>query len=173
MSNVIIGIIGVILFIGLAIAGGSILGSDFMTATSDGKAAALMAGGAQHVMAYHAFVTKEGVLPEGGSGLALMPRYLKSVPVNPTNPDFAFNGLDAAGNIGVPSVVAVAGIGTDAVDAERVCRAIATQVGQPLPASGNPRYASLAQLPGTAGCMQPSVNFGALLSNHAYAYVKM
>jgi hypothetical protein len=43
MSNVLIGIIGVILFIGLALAGALILGDDFKSASSSSQAAALMA----------------------------------------------------------------------------------------------------------------------------------
>ena len=46
MSNVLIGVLGAILFIGLAVAGAVLLGTDFMSATSDSRAAAtaLMAG---------------------------------------------------------------------------------------------------------------------------------
>ncbi|MAM84637.1 MAG: hypothetical protein CL472_08225 [Acidobacteria bacterium] len=47
MSNVLIGIIGVILFIGLALAGALILGEDFMTASASSEASAQLSTGRQ------------------------------------------------------------------------------------------------------------------------------
>ncbi len=83
MSNVLIGIIGVILFIGLALAGALILGDDFKTANSGTRAAAILSQGRQIQHALSMYYIKTGSpLPYTISGARtttsdLMPRFLK------------------------------------------------------------------------------------------------
>jgi hypothetical protein len=86
MSNVLIGIIGVILFIGLALAGALILGDDFKTATNSSRAAALMAQMKQAADAAVMYKLKTGraYLPSQDTRM-LMTRFLKSEPINPTH----------------------------------------------------------------------------------------
>ncbi len=84
MSNVLIGIIGVILFIGLALAGALILGDDFRSASSSSKAAASIAQGRQIVNALSMHDLKTGTtFPYERSGVRtspsdLVPRFLKT-----------------------------------------------------------------------------------------------
>jgi hypothetical protein len=92
LSNVLIGIIGVILFIGLALAGALILGEDFRDSQNDSKAAAASQQLAQAAEAVTMNNIKKGtsILPgrlaNGDPRTAeLVPRFLKNVPVNPTS----------------------------------------------------------------------------------------
>jgi hypothetical protein len=91
MSNVLIGIIGVILFIGLALAGALILGDDFKTSKSTTEAAAIMQQMAQVSAGYDMYRLKLGRPPVVTTGFAhergrlmidaMIPRFIKSQPV--------------------------------------------------------------------------------------------
>jgi hypothetical protein len=85
MSNVLIGIIGVILFIGLALAGALILGDDFKTATASSQAAAAAQTMLQIQSAIGMWKVKTGQssLPNGNTAF-LAPRFLKTDAPNPT-----------------------------------------------------------------------------------------
>jgi hypothetical protein len=86
MSNVLIGIIGVILFIGLALAGALILGDDFKSASSSSQAAALMAQLKQAADAAEMRRLKLGVGTTPATETSfLVPRFLKTPAVNPTS----------------------------------------------------------------------------------------
>lgn len=65
MSNVLIGVIGVILFIGLALAGALLLGDRFSNSKTDSEAARLISGGSQISKAYEMYRINEGVYPDG------------------------------------------------------------------------------------------------------------
>ena len=79
MSNVLIGIIGVILFIGLALAGALILGDDFRTASSSSKAAAHISQISQIAHAASMYELKTGRrVPDSASPNMLVPRFLKT-----------------------------------------------------------------------------------------------
>lgn len=90
MSNVLIGIIGVILFIGLALAGALFLGGKFSDASNESEAARIISEGAQINRAFEMHRVEQGALPDGAgeSGDAneraiaqLQTRgYLKSIP---------------------------------------------------------------------------------------------
>jgi type II secretory pathway pseudopilin PulG len=87
MSNVLIGIIGVILFIGLALAGALFLGPRFQESTNNSKAAAQIQAMQQIVNAIDMYrVQEQGVVPDGveiggtGSKQLTDGGYLKSVP---------------------------------------------------------------------------------------------
>lgn len=86
MSNVLIGIIGVILFIGLALAGALFLGPRFQEATTNSTASAAIQATAQIAAAANLHYALEGYQAgernEGLSGL-LDKGYLKSMPVVP------------------------------------------------------------------------------------------
>ena len=85
MSNVLIGIIGVILFIGLALAGALILGDDFRTATASSQAAAAAQTMLQIQSAVGMWKLKTGQssIPNGNTQF-LAPRFLKTDAPNPT-----------------------------------------------------------------------------------------
>lgn len=88
MANVIIGIIGVILFIGLAIAGAVLLGSDFQTAKGSTQAAAVSSHLQQYAQAVQVVRLRRGVVFPSNTGTALgtsLVSYnaLSDIPVNP------------------------------------------------------------------------------------------
>ena len=84
MSNVLIGIIGVILFIGLALAGALILGDDFRESTNSSRAAQTISQMKQASDAITMYELKTGRAITPGTPLsALVPRFLKSLPVLP------------------------------------------------------------------------------------------
>jgi len=83
MSNVIIGIIGVVLFIGLALAGALFLGPRFQESVNSSRASASVQAVSQVSSAANLYQLQEGHAPalltdvtSGG--------YLKEVPANPT-----------------------------------------------------------------------------------------
>lgn len=78
MSNVLIGIIGVILFIGLALAGALFLGDRFSNSRTQSEAARYMSEGSQISKAYEMFRLNEGTYPDG----------------EPTSTDADYNGAD-------------------------------------------------------------------------------
>ena len=88
MSNVLIGIIGVILFIGLALAGALFLGPRFQESTNNSRASAAVQAVAQVSNAANMYKVQEGK-DVAGSGVTPATQlqsdsYLKSVPTNPT-----------------------------------------------------------------------------------------
>jgi hypothetical protein len=86
LSNVLIGIIGVILFIGLALAGALILGDDFLSASNSSKASTIMAQMKQIVDAAEMRKLKLGISTTPSTDPSfLMPRFLKVVPTPPTS----------------------------------------------------------------------------------------
>ena len=85
MSNVLIGIIGVILFIGLALAGALFLGPRFQEATSNSQAAAMMTQLKQVSDAVDMWKLKTGQASFSNQDTTfLVPRFLKSVATNPS-----------------------------------------------------------------------------------------
>lgn len=82
MSNVLIGIIGVILFIGLALAGALFLGPRFQEATVNSKASAEMGQVHQYAAAVSLFELQEGETYSLAKVSRLVPDYLKSLPRN-------------------------------------------------------------------------------------------
>jgi hypothetical protein len=133
VSNVLIGIIGVILFIGLALAGALFLGPRFQEASNSAKASSATQTIAQVANAVHMYEVQEGTpvvpsaanttlgtkteqsykqLVEGG--------YLKSVPTNPTSSGTVYVSVESGRKY------AVMGVG---IDDATVCRAINRQAG--------------------------------------------
>jgi hypothetical protein len=93
MSNVLIGIIGVILFIGLALAGALILGDDFKTANAGSKAAAITSTLQQVSQAANMYQLKRGVvIPSStANNVTTLLFNAKSLKTAATNP---YNGLE-------------------------------------------------------------------------------
>ena len=80
-----IGIIGVILFIGLALAGALILGDDFRSATNETQGAAAVNQLQQVKAAFDMWKLKTGQSSINNQNTAfLVPRFLKSQAINPT-----------------------------------------------------------------------------------------
>ena len=128
MSNVLIGIIGVILFIGLALAGALILGEDFKTTSSSSKAAQTMSQLQQGAHAISMYQLKSGQQYKINDRLiVLMPRFLKSIPVLPTGYSEArvyTNRGDTIGTTGDPPVMVATMM---PLSEEDTCKAIQEQ----------------------------------------------
>jgi hypothetical protein len=129
MSNVLIGIIGVILFIGLALAGATFLGPRFQQSTNMSKAAAVVAGMSQMADAAKLRKVSTGRSYPAGSADALIAEgYLKSRPLNPlgdTNSFFDFR--DANGTYSGSARYAIAGLDRNNVVHVDTCKEINRQ----------------------------------------------
>ena len=102
MSNVLLGIIGVILFIGLALAGANFLGREFDNMTAASQAAAISSTLQQTSHAATLYQTKRGIKLMGSDGptviqTLLAARSLKEVPQNIVNPGNPPIGADING----------------------------------------------------------------------------
>lgn len=171
MSNVLIGIIGVILFIGLALAGALILGDDFKSSKNDSKAAQTMQALSQIAAAVNMSNLKTGSLMranEGGIGPThpLIPRFLKTQAVHPLDTSRLYGLVEASGgaNNDIATTVSVV-LGTDAT-AKSVCESIQRQSGQiagDAAFDGTIRNLVLTALPGNSGCFFNSINYTAFI----------
>ncbi len=112
MSNVLIGIIGVILFIGLALAGALILGDDFKSANSEAKAAAAMSILQQTSHAANMYKLKTGLQVYSVDTEFLVPRFLAAPARNPLSPNPSwkttvhFNAVPSNSSAAVPTQIA-------------------------------------------------------------------
>lgn len=85
MSNVLIGIIGVILFIGLAVAGALFLGDQFKNVAGKSNGTVIIGQLQQMTQAVEMYRLKTGVQTVTCQTVDfLVPRFLKSVPTSPT-----------------------------------------------------------------------------------------
>lgn len=136
MSNVLIGIIGVILFIGLALAGALILGDDFRSANAESKAAATSALMAQAAQAVNMYQLKTGrILTSAYAGdyaVQIGTRFIKSTPVNPVNGNGFLVVNQGGGHDAGPAIQLYTSLGNDAY-AKSVCVAIEANAGNPNP----------------------------------------
>lgn len=173
MSNVLLGVIGVILFIGLALAGALFLGDRFKDTRNTSVAAASVAAVSQVSNAVNMYNAIEPEIARAGiePSLLLSRQYLKAVPSNPTGltPIRVLSKLgEATGLYGRLVVMQL-----DA-SAEETCAAIIRQtrngrdiIGQDLMVEA----ATGAEIPtGPAGCFKASADFGALAGGQFYAY---
>lgn len=135
MSNVLLGIVGVILFIGLALAGAFYLGQEFQKASYQSRAMALAQMSSQISAAVSLFEAEAGIemaartstmnLRTGG--------YLRTLPLNPYIGDggypfrILYSGDITSAGAGLADVVFVS-MGPSE-DALQVCRSLNRQVG--------------------------------------------
>ena len=172
MSNVLIGIIGVILFIGLALAGALFLGPRFQESANNSKASAVVQAVSQISNATTMKTLQEGSPVMAGTTPADLVGggYLKSEPGNPTGAGsiniFGSLGEGAAAKVKAGMVV-LSLVG----NAESVCNAIAKQTG-----SGSYVVVSDAgQFPsGQTGCFKTgSTTVFSLQANQFYAFSRI
>jgi len=177
VSNVLIGIIGVILFIGLALAGALFLGPRFQAATIDSKAAAAVQGMQQLAHAMTLMRINEGKAYD--ANLSLLPGtnpetspvsrgYLKTLPKSPVNSAYDPFMVDATSNrSGEPkfSVITLSPSG-DTVG-ESVCLNIVRRTGQDPEATVVPALSAIPDKP--VGCIR--LVGGDLLMSPGYFYV--
>jgi hypothetical protein len=174
MSNVIIGIIGVILFIGLAIAGATILGSDFTTASASTKAATVTAHMHQLATGVQVLKARRGVsIPSsvggGLGGILVNAKALEEVPVNPIVASNAYNASNALGGNDSNDMRLIFTDMGDTKKARDACFAIEEQAGNPNPTIvvDNPTKFDLRAVEAPrVGCMMD-----VYLANHYVAYI--
>jgi hypothetical protein len=146
MSNVLIGIIGVILFIGLALAGALFLGPRFQESTQNSKASAIAQSMAQIASAANMYRVQEGLdLGSDEAALTLLSSrgYLKSTPA-PAGANRLVLAATNGGAVG-PAAFVIADLG----DAKALCEAIERQSGGTF--DNTPRFWS-GTVPKTQGC---------------------
>lgn len=140
MMNVLMGIIGVILFVGLAIAGALFMGEQFSNAGARTNAAVVVGQLQQMSQAVEMYRLKTGVQDVTCQTVDfLVPRFLKTVPISPTvkaksttasymyrpqlNNDIITDET-AAQAAGIAAVYITTNLGDD-VTAKKACQAIA------------------------------------------------
>ena len=178
MSNVLIGIIGVILFIGLALAGALFLGPRFQESTNNSKASAAVQAVSQVASAAAMYRLQEGVAvtTNQNTNMLVASKYLKSPPVNTImsgmnlepslrSADGAIDDAPAAYVIMAVSGYTGSAMGTD----PRVCDAINRQVNS----GATP---SLTAMPSAssppAGCFRDTTGFASYPGGYlAYARI--
>jgi hypothetical protein len=175
MSNVLVGIIGVILFIGLALAGALLLGNDFMTASATTQGAVLSSQLQQLSQAYLGMKMRRGITLQAdvNGNLAQTLINNKALAGMPTNPVMTANSYltaDAAGTVGSTNELGVifTRLGQSA-KAKDICYSIEETAGNTNPSAAvdtNLTFSvRLAQAP-RLGCMR-SWNMG----NEFVAYI--
>jgi hypothetical protein len=177
MSNVLIGIIGVILFIGLALAGALFLGPRFQEVTADSKAAALVQQAAQVAQARSMYRVQEGREPTDFAETGLIPGYLKAKPINPTNVDYNYNAVDVDGQWAGPSgagkaaYLVIAGIGGDTATAAKICASVSRQSG--LPVAGPQEITAFTQISRETACIKPTAQIGVVAPGNIYIVARV
>ncbi len=172
MSNVLIGIIGVILFIGLAVAGASFLGPRFQQSTNMSKAASVTASLDQMANAVKMRKVATGSTgPAGSPNYLVSEGYLKAVPqdvLDPVNSFFDFRTAD--GTYSGSAAYALAGLNASNTTHMSTCREInrITRVGD---ADGNPPQAGSP--PGRMGCFINNAAWGGLPNGLLIVYRKL
>lgn len=152
MSNVLIGIIGVILFIGLALAGALFLGPRFQESTNNSKASAAVQAVSQVASAANMYRVQEGksdfsLNTTPGAGDLVTNNYLKSIPANPAG-------------TAIPSLATAGYVTMDlATNAKSICDAINKQTGA---------SATLTAPTGTTGCAKTSGTWGTEAAGDVY-----
>lgn len=139
MSNVLIGIIGVILFIGLAMASVVILGEDFMTAGASSRAAAISSHLQQYSTGINTLAYKRGVILPANSGVNFAQELvnrgaIKSIPRNPVT-NAPYYPADQNGSATANPIRIVYTPMDTSARAKDVCYAIEEQAGNPDPAA--------------------------------------
>lgn len=175
MSNVLIGIIGVILFIGLALAGALFLGPRFQESTNNSRGSAAIQVVSQISNAANMYRVQEGksIFSDNAALTSLTPGYLKSVPANPTSDIYVpllTTALGVRGSTTVPEYVVM----QLSNNGSSVCAAIAKQSGQTLLANNAPPEASTTLPATSAGCVKMTADLGtALTSGGFYAFSRI
>jgi hypothetical protein len=172
MSNVLIGIIGVILFIGLALAGALILGDDFKNASNASKAATAIANLDQVTQAAAMYQLKTGGPYSLNPIAGLSPRFLR---VSTLTPLKEFGVIDFRGANGFPSAAGnpafSAGMGGGTTEAtNRICNEINDVFGIAPDADGGPPYS--AGLPTqNQGCFRLRGTYGDITANGNFTII--
>jgi type II secretory pathway pseudopilin PulG len=159
MSNVLIGIIGVILFIGLALAGALFLGPRFQESANTSKASAISSSIAQVAQAVEMYRLQEGSEAAPSTTLAaIVPGYLKTMPSTGGIGTANWYALDDDGDpAGKPRWILLSVVDDGTGRAKSACAAVAKNAGTATSAG----LAPVLQKPaGTFGCYQYDGSWG-------------
>jgi len=175
-----IGIIGIVVVIGLAIAGAVYFGDQFQQSRTKSRAAAAVAATSQVAHAATLAYTTDGVQLNAAADVTaqlVTPGYLSSIPTNPVVPANAPRLMTAAGAVASGAAqVAVMDLGAGAAGSatDLACAQIANQTGQSPDATTSPTATNFATLSSVSGCFRANTGSGAGLTvgNH-YAYTKI
>jgi hypothetical protein len=132
VSNVLIGIIGVILFIGLALAGALFLGPRFQESTNNSRASAAVQAVSQVAHAVNMRELQEGrpmMANESIAGQLINERYLKSLPSNPTGSSDVFLADVNGAGFGTGKALTVVMRMHEDGNGKAICEAIRRQTG--------------------------------------------
>jgi type II secretory pathway pseudopilin PulG len=169
LSNVLIGIVGVILFIGLALAGASFFGPSVAGSIQESKAMSAMRVVSETAMAV---VSRnrdtESVLPAALSADALVPDYLSELPVNPVNGGPVMLLTTGAQTSGGPATVVAIKL-SPTPEQIKICEAANLASGGPVPV----RTYSQAIPTQRSGCVQSGVNYGAIAASDYVMFQKI
>ena len=159
MSNVLIGIIGVILFIGLALAGALFLGPRFQESANTSKASAISSSIAQVAQAVEMYRLQEGrEAPASTTLTAIVPGYLKTMPSTGGMGTANWYSLDDDGDpAGKPTWILLSVVDDGTGRAKSACAAVAKNAGTATAAG----LAPILQKPtGSFGCYQYDGSWG-------------
>jgi type II secretory pathway pseudopilin PulG len=131
MSNVLIGIIGVILFIGLALAGALFLGPRFQESSSNSKASMAVQGVSQIASAIQLRNLTEGTSLPSSANLEtalVTPGYMKAVPKNPSGNATVYIADVGGGQTSAPITFIIMPLDVNS-QARAICAAAVRQTG--------------------------------------------
>jgi len=159
MSNVLIGIIGVILFIGLALAGALFLGPRFQEASNSSKGSAVANAVSQVAQATEMMRVQEGSTFTGAQTMSkLVPGYLKTVPPTGLMGNGNWYALDDDGDPAKSPRWIVLSVVDDGTGRSRnACAVVAKNAGM---ANADGSAPTLQKPSGTFGCYQYEGSWG-------------
>lgn len=169
MSNVLIGIVGVILFIGLALAGASFFGPTVGSSIQDARSmSAMKVLGSTAVAVQLRNRELETLTPAAPTAASLAPDYLDEVPTNPVNGNPIMLITYGALTSGAPAALVVTKL-APTVDQIRICEFANRSAGGPVPV----RSYSDAIPAQRSGCAQAGINYGPFLANDYVMFHKI
>ena len=161
MANVLIGIIGVILFIGLALAAVLFLGPQFQQATNNSKGSAAVQVTAQVAQAANLAYEQTGTQMTAAADVTaqlVTPGYLKVVPTNPVVAANVPQMMTTAGVVATGNAnVAVLNIGTN----DQICTQVGIQTGQLATSATAPASGTSFPTAPVSGCIKAATGAGA------------
>jgi hypothetical protein len=156
MSNVLIGIIGVILFIGLALAGALFLGPRFQESQNTSKAAAAVQNLSQVASAVQLWQLDKGQkYPSGTANTLVTDSFLRSVPTNSIPAGGLFDTRSKEGTYVGDAYVVIAGL-TANEQTLKICAEINRQT------TGSPTIPTTDGPTSVSGCFYNGGTWGGL-----------
>lgn len=168
MSNVLIGIVGVMLFIGLALAGASFFGPVVGDSVQDARAMSVMKTLSSTVVAVHDRNRDlETTTPAAPTAAALAPDFLDEEPLNPVNGNPVMLITKDAQTSGGPASYVVTKL-APREDQVRICEFLSRSGGGSVPVG------YMNSMPNqTSGCGRVGMNYGPFSVDDYVAFYKI